>query len=139
MRVRASLSEDKMRAHVELTCPSGAVATIVNDRHCALGYDQRAEIFCEKGRVASDQLPRDPQAFFLERYAGAYKASLDDFLSRVVEGCQAPSVGVQDGLLAALLARCADESVVSGATVDVPSLPEGVCADLGCSNCFSSN
>jgi myo-inositol 2-dehydrogenase/D-chiro-inositol 1-dehydrogenase len=129
LSVRASLTDDKMRAHVELLCPSGAVATIVNDRHCALGYDQRAEIFCELGRVASDELPPDPEAFFLERYAAAYKASIDDFLSRVVEGGKAPLVGVKDGLLAALLARCADESVVSGTAVSVPPLPEGVCAD----------
>lgn len=131
VQVRASLSSDKMLAHVELTCTSGAVASIVNDRHCALGYDQRAEVFCQGGRVASDELPSDPQAFFLERYAEAYKASLDDFLSRVVEEGQPPLVGVKDGLLAALLARCADESVETGATVDVPPLPEGACADPG--------
>jgi predicted dehydrogenase len=124
--IKASLSPDKMRAHVELTCPSGAVATIVNDRCCSLGYDQRAEIFCDKGRCASDSLPADSNAFFLERYAEAYKASLDDFLSRVVQGGAVPRVGVYDGLYAALLARCADEAVKSGGSVNIPPLPDDV-------------
>ena len=38
-----------------------------------------------------------------------------------------PLVGIKDALYAALLARCADESVLEGRTVDVPHLPEGVC------------
>ena len=126
--IKASLSPDKMRAHVELTCPSGVVATIVNDRHCTIGYDQRAEVFCDKGRCASDSLPADSSAFFLERYADAYKASLEDFLSRVVEGGEVPRVGVYDGLYAALLARCADEAVRSGGSVNIPSLPDYVMA-----------
>ena len=38
-----------------------------------------------------------------------------------------PLVGIKDALYAALLARCADESVLESCTVDVPDLPEGVC------------
>ena len=131
--VKASLTQDKMRAHVELGCASGAVATIVNDRCCALGYDQRAEIFCDKGRAASDSLPCDSRAFFLQRYADAYRASLDDFLTRVVEEGQVPLVGVRDGLAAALLAKCADEAAVSGRAVTVPPLPAEIQTD-DCNN-----
>ena len=122
--VKASLTNDK----AELSCASGAVVTTVNDRQCALGYDQRAKIFCEDGRVASDSQPADPKALFLDRYANAYKASLDDFLSRVVETGQPPPVSVRDSLLAALLARCADEAAKSGVTqaVEVPPLSEQI-------------
>ena len=79
-----------LRSHSQIKrvnrCSSGALATIINDRCCALGYDQRAEIFCERGRVANDSLPTNPSDFFLERYKAAYEAALNDFLVRVVEG-----------------------------------------------------
>lgn len=44
-----------------------------------------------------------------------------------VTGKAPPLVGIKDALYAALLARCADESVLESCTVDVPDLPEGVC------------
>ena len=56
--------------------------------------------------------------FFIERYADAYVAEIDEFLAAVSEG-RAPSVGFEDGRRALLLADAALESLKTGKTVRV--------------------
>ena len=110
---------------VTLTAPSGATATILNSRVCAAGYDQRIEVFGPKGAIETTNLrttgvrssgaggtevagPYLP--FFLERYAAAYAAELDHFITSIEAGT-APSPSVRDGRAALVIAEAADASL----------------------------
>jgi myo-inositol 2-dehydrogenase/D-chiro-inositol 1-dehydrogenase len=118
---------------VTLTAPSGATATILNSRECAAGYDQRIEVFGPKGALETTNLrttgvrfsgatgtdlagPYLP--FFLERYAAAYTAELDHFISSIEAGT-APSPSVLDGRAALVIAEAAGQSVAGHTMVPV--------------------
>ena len=118
---------------VTLTAPSGATATILNSRVCSAGYDQRIEVFGPKGALETTNLrttgvrsssssgtevagPYLP--FFLERYAAAYPAELDHFVTSVEAGT-APSPSVLDGRAALVIAEAAGESLATRAQVRV--------------------
>jgi len=123
MAVSATLDEGKERAVAVLRCKGGALCTILNDRSCALGYDQRLEVFGEGGRSAHVELPASKDHFFTERYSAAYAAGMEAFLRDVVLGGKAPEVGVEDGLRAAFLAEAAEKSAAArGAEVPVQTL-----------------
>ncbi len=120
-------------AVVTLTGAGGGVATIINSRHCATGYDQRIEAF---GPLGSLQLT-NPRAthvrhsgataagatgpfldFFLERYADAYRAELDHFVAAVTAGT-APVPGLAEGRTALVLADAATRSATTGERVRI--------------------
>jgi myo-inositol 2-dehydrogenase/D-chiro-inositol 1-dehydrogenase len=118
-------------AVVTMTTASGAVATIVNSRSCATGYDQRVEAFGETGSLetvnqlsstvrysgASMSAAASPYLdFFLERYAAAYRAELDTFLHSVREGAAA-TPSLFDGREALVLADAATRSANTGERV----------------------
>jgi myo-inositol 2-dehydrogenase/D-chiro-inositol 1-dehydrogenase len=113
---------------VLLRAASGAVATIVNSRRCAFGYDQRLEAFGSKGMLQAENQRATSvvasnasvsaagsryQDFFLERYAQAYRVELDEFVARVADGGSfTPSL--RDGCAALALANAALASSKSG-------------------------
>lgn len=118
-----------------LRSPSGAVATITNNRRCAAGYDQRLEVHGDVGSVSVENLRASSLQvnsaafsgaqlpyldFFLERYAAAYRNELTAFIDAVVAGTPV-SPTVADGVAALVLAQAAEESVRSGRTVQVGS------------------
>jgi myo-inositol 2-dehydrogenase/D-chiro-inositol 1-dehydrogenase len=117
---------------VTLRTASGQICQIVNSRRAAYGYDQRIEVHGAKGmlhagnvaattveRAGADGFTRDPALpFFLERYAAAYRAELDAFITAVENGT-APRPDGEDGLRALLLAEAAVDSARTGATVQV--------------------
>jgi myo-inositol 2-dehydrogenase/D-chiro-inositol 1-dehydrogenase len=118
---------------VTLTAPSGATATILNSRVCAAGYDQRIEVFGPKGALettnlrttgvrfsgkAGTDLAGPYLPFFLERYAAAYAAELDHFISSIEAGT-APSPTVLDGRAALVIAEAAGQSLASHAAVQL--------------------
>ena len=120
-------------AMVSLVAKSGALCQINNSRRCAYGYDQRIEVFGEKGMLqAGNQRPttvsfwgaaateaRDPVLnFFIERYTPAYHAEIDHFVDCVEKGTT-PLVGYRDGREALRLADAALESMRTGQTVRV--------------------
>jgi myo-inositol 2-dehydrogenase / D-chiro-inositol 1-dehydrogenase len=122
-------------AVVTMTAASGAVATIVNSRHCATGYDQRVEAFGETGSLETvNQLASTVRYsgasvsgaaapyldFFLERYADAYRAELDVFL-RTLRNGTAPTPTIFDGREALVLADAATQSATTGERVRVPA------------------
>ncbi|MDQ4138196.1 MAG: inositol 2-dehydrogenase [Actinomycetota bacterium] len=124
---------DYSAAVVTMTTASGAVATIVNSRHCATGYDQRIEAFGETGsletvnQLASTVRYSGPSTsgaaapyldFFLERYADAYRAELDAFLRAIADGT-APSPSIFDGREALVLADAATRSANTGQRVQL--------------------
>ena len=118
-------------AVVTLKAASGAVATIINNRHCSSGYDQRLEasgregaLFAENIRATTVRLSNgevtDAQEpyldFFLERYADAYRIELSAFIEAVEAGTTPPT-GIEDAIAALRLAEAATESAHSGQPV----------------------
>lgn len=112
---------------------SGKLAHVNCSRRAVYGYDQRLEIHGSEGMLRSgnrratemDRWSKSATAcreplldFFIERYADAYVAEIDEFLAAVSEG-RAPSVGFEDGRRALLLADAALESLKTGKTVRV--------------------
>lgn len=118
-------------AVVTLRAASGAVATIINNRHCASGYDQRLEAAGSEGALFADNIrattvhlsnaevtdAQEPYLdFFLERYAEAYRLELSAFIESVEEGASV-SPGIQDAVSALRLAEAATESARTGRPV----------------------
>ncbi|MDE2448604.1 MAG: inositol 2-dehydrogenase [Gammaproteobacteria bacterium] len=116
---------------VTLRSESGALVQITNSRRSVYGYDQRVEVFGERGMLLADNLratsveswtDRHTAAqdtllrFFIERYRAAYIAELDAFVSAMESGGPMhPDFG--DGLAALVLAQAAGRSMASGRTV----------------------
>lgn len=118
-------------AVVTLKASSGAVATIINNRHCASGYDQRLEAAGDLGALFAENIrpttvrfssatqtdAQDPYLdFFLERYADAYRLELSAFIDAVESGTKPPT-GIDDAVKALRLAEAATDSARSGKPV----------------------
>lgn len=119
-------------ASVTLTTASGKIAVITNSRRAAYGYDQRIEVFGEKGMLqAGNQLENTvqfsaengtesakPQFFFLERYADAYRIELTRFVESL-QNNTAPPTTADDGLKALALADAALQSYQTGQVIQL--------------------
>ncbi len=120
-------------AMVLMQTASGAQCQICCSRRAVYGYDQRAEVFGSSGMVRSDNrrpsgIIRDTATttdarvpltnFFIDRYPEAYVAELNDFIDAAATG-RVPSVTFEDGRRALILADAANESLRSGAVVQV--------------------
>lgn len=116
-----------------LRAASGAIVTIVNSRHSAVGYDQRLEAFGPLGmlsvanaptslvsRSTADAVEAKPpyQDFFLERYARAYADELHEFV-KLARGEASASPTFEDGRAALVLADAAQRSATERAAVAV--------------------
>ena len=116
-----------------LRSASGAVVTIINSRHSAVGYDQRIEAFGALGMLqvanagtslvslstAGAVEARPPyEDFFLQRYAAAYVAELHEFI-KAVRGEPSTSPTFDDGRAALLLADAAQRSATERVAVSV--------------------
>lgn len=132
-RPETAAAGDFDQAVTTLTGVDGGVATIINSRQSATGYDQRLEAFGPLGSLevgnATPTLVRangaggsgmaDPYLhFFLERYAAAYSAELDRFLTSVHTGVN-PGPTLLDGRKALELANAATESATTGMPVNL--------------------
>ena len=126
-------AKDHAQAIIVMRAASGALATIVNSRSCAYGYDQRLEAYGDLGSleagnwtattVRSASATQTEAAgpilnFFLERYTPAFKAEFDEFV-QAIKADRAPAVGFADGRAALALAEAANESVATGTAVKV--------------------
>ncbi|MEM7643264.1 MAG: inositol 2-dehydrogenase [Pseudomonadota bacterium] len=119
-------------AAVILTTASGRICQISNSRRAAYGYDQRIEVHGASGMLRAENLletsvewateagfTRAPaQHFFLERYAAAYLAEMQAFVTAVTTGT-APLPDLEDGLQAQILADAASRSHETGRPVDL--------------------
>ncbi|WP_271983625.1 Gfo/Idh/MocA family oxidoreductase [Pseudoclavibacter terrae] len=118
-------------AVVTLRAVSGALVTIINSRHSAVGYEQRLEAFGADGILQVGNAPtslvtsstssgvetRPPYVdLFLERFADAYTAELAAFI-QLVRGEPSGSPTYTDGREALLLANAAQLSAETGALV----------------------
>ena len=114
-------------AIVTLTFENGVLATIDNSRSAVYGYDQRVEVFGSGGMVwADNRRPHDtgradgsgmhrasPHAFFLERYAQAYRDELGAFVDCLQQDADPPVTGA-DGRAPMVLAMAAGLSLQQG-------------------------
>lgn len=118
------LFNDVDTALIQLRFANGALGVIDNSRQAVYGYDQRVEVFGEKGMLlAANQLEHsvmhysqkttvqaNPQYFFLERYQQAYLAELHSFYDAWVNNKPSPVSG-EDGLQALRIAKAAKRSL----------------------------
>ena len=122
---------DSDAAVVTLKNADGVVATIINNRHCASGYDQRLEAQGATGTLNADNIrattvrlnndeltdAAEPYLdFFLQRYADAYRIELTSFIDAINGGIK-PLPGIKDAIEALRLAEAATESVATGKVV----------------------
>ena len=117
-------------AAVTLRTASGKICQIANSRRATYGYDQRIEAHGAAGLLRAGNMtattvekadgtgfttePALP--FFLQRYAPAYRAELDAFITAIRAGI-APMPNGEDGLRALELADAATRSAQTGETV----------------------
>lgn len=119
-------------AIVLLTFANGSIGTIENSRKAVYGYDQRLEVFGEKGAlVVENNRPSNvtyfseegihtdkPYHFFLERYTQAYIAEMNEFVTAVMNNSDVVCVG-NDGLQAERIAEAAKKSIQTGQPVRI--------------------
>jgi myo-inositol 2-dehydrogenase/D-chiro-inositol 1-dehydrogenase len=119
-------------AVVVLETATGRLCQITNSRRCSYGYDQRIEVFGSRGLVRADNdtatrvvvaddagFASEPALpFFLERYAAAYRAEIEEFV-RAVRGESAELATGLDGLRALELANAAQQSLESRSAIAV--------------------
>lgn len=117
-------------AKIILKTDSGKMCVISNTRRSGYGYDQRVEVYGQKGRLAAGNMAETTveswteagatadrfENFFLTRYAAAYAAEADHFTD-ILAGRTKPLVGVADGLGALKLAVAAGKSAQSNSVV----------------------
>ena len=110
----------------------GVVCTIQNSRRAVYGFDQRIELFGERGALRVDN-PR-PTALTIDdaagthvdplfnhfpgRYAAAYRAEMDHFISAIRDGTPL-SPGLEDARRSLVLADAAALSLKEGRPVDI--------------------
>ncbi|MFD9625479.1 inositol 2-dehydrogenase [Peribacillus muralis] len=122
-------------AIISLKFANGALGVIENSRRAAYGYDQRLEIFGDKGAAQADNnrantvevstaehvSKEKPLYFFLERYTQAYIDEVTGFATAVLENHQVICSGF-DGLQAERNANAARKSLETGAPVQLNQL-----------------
>ena len=119
-------------AKIIMRAASGRICVISNSRRSGYGYDQRIEAFCSKGLLRAGNVlsstveawsengsSSEPlQNFFLDRYAGAYRAEMAHFAD-ILGGKARPLIGYDDGIAALAIAEAAMESHRSSAVVAI--------------------
>lgn len=110
---------------------NGALGVIDNSREAKYGYDQRAEVFGNKGCAASSNdrastvsisdadgvKSEKPLYFFLERYAESFAEEMRDFAKAIHDGAEVP--GGKSALNSVLIALAAKKSLETGRPVEV--------------------
>jgi len=107
-------------AVVTLRFKSGALGLIDNSRRAVYGYDQRAEVFGEKGTIIVSNPKPDTAVlsdssgdsgsplyhFFTDRYTEAYIAEMAAFIA-AIEGGKIPLVTGRDGKIPVVMGHAA--------------------------------
>jgi len=127
-----SEGKDIDTAMVLLRTKSGRMASIMNSRRAVYGYDQRIEVFGEKGMLRAENLaPTTAERFgaeatcrdnpwpnFQTRYAAAYAAELTSFITSVQRRKPA-EIPPEDSRRVLLLCEAAARSAQTGQPVRV--------------------
>ena len=124
--------DDIDTAVVTLIFKNGCMVQIDNSRYCSYGYDQRIEVFGEKGKIftnnvlensvqisnSSGQHGARPKYFFLERYVESYRNILMNFVENLVNH-KPSSISIEDGLAALSIAKAAKKSLQQNQTITI--------------------
>jgi myo-inositol 2-dehydrogenase/D-chiro-inositol 1-dehydrogenase len=124
--------DDVEEAQALLRFHGGATATLLLSRSSLYGYDVRMELWGTAGGLRAGYL-RTPAVTradrfglraaavpgFLERFEGAYRWEMEDFVTRVLQGQPSP-VPVEDAVRAARVAEACRRSLGSGRPEAVP-------------------
>jgi myo-inositol 2-dehydrogenase/D-chiro-inositol 1-dehydrogenase len=122
-------------AIISLKFANGALGVIDNSRRAAYGYDQRLEIFGDKGAAQADNNRENtvevstaahvskekPLYFFLERYTQAYINEVTEFADAILKNQQVSCSGF-DGLQAERIAEAAKKSLETGVPVQLKQI-----------------
>jgi len=125
---------DPDTAMVVLRMKGGALVHVNSSFRAVYGYDQRIEVFGANGmlisenqrattveRFGKDGVRRDPLLhFFIDRYARSYALELDAFVQALASGVE-PSIGLDDGRRALMIAEAGVRSAKTGAPVALPA------------------
>lgn len=117
--------------------PSGIIATVDQSRHSSYGYDQRLEVFGEKGTISVENVHKVPVTTatndginhsqyvysFPTRYAEAYRNELYHFFDVVVDPSVTLRVTQHDILLAVRIADVCIKSQVSKKAESLDAAP----------------
>ena len=121
----AKEANDIDTAMIIMKSESGVLCHINNSRHASYGYDQRVELFGNKGMLISDNQTstsvtkynnettdsKDPILnFFIERYDVAYKNQLENFINCIINK-KPTTVNFEDGRKALIIANAAYDSL----------------------------
>ena len=122
-------------AIVTLKFASGALGTIDNSRQAVFGYDQRLEVFGEKGQICVgnpkphtavlSQVQGDSAPplmhFFLERYSDSFAIETKAFFDAIQNGTETPVTGI-DGRAPVAIALAAKLSLIEGRPVKLSEI-----------------
>ena len=122
-------------AVVTLRFKSGALGVIDNSRRATYGYDQRVEVFGEKGTILVSNPKPDTAVlsdaagdhasplyhFFLDRYTDSYIAEEEAFITAITEGKKPPVTGF-DGKAAVVIGYAAKRSYEEGRPVKLSEI-----------------
>ncbi len=124
-------SEDVDLAHVSFITQSGTMGLVELSRNAMYGYDIRTEVLGSKGAVrigvsaatgttvlTADGVRSDHLQGYMSRFQEAYRAEVEDFVSKLREGGD-PAVTGEDGLRAVTVAEAAERSLRAGREVEV--------------------
>jgi myo-inositol 2-dehydrogenase/D-chiro-inositol 1-dehydrogenase len=114
-------------------------AVIDNSRKAIYGYDQRLEVFGNKGMIQVDNNQHNrnvisdadgihhslPLDFFMDRYAASYLNEIQFFVDALSKNEPIP-VGGNDGLKATIIAVAAKKSVLEGRPVAISEITAGL-------------
>ncbi len=122
-------------AIVTMKFKNGVIGTIDNSRQAVFGYDQRVEVFGEKGMVSSENFRPNavtvsgtehvwqdlPFNFFMERYVDSYLIEMQEFL-QAVAGSTEPSVTGIDARVPVVMGLAAKKSFNEGRPVSLDEI-----------------
>lgn len=125
-------------AIITLKFENGALGVIDNSREAVYGYDQRIEVFGNKGALVADNETSTnikyyhaqtveldlPLPFFLERYNDSFVLETELFVESILDNKDTP-VEFRDGLMAQRIAQAALESSLQGRPVKVKTGERG--------------
>ena len=124
--------DDIDTAVITLIFKKGCMVQIDNSRYSSYGYDQRIEVFGEKGMVATQNVLEDKimtadefghhksraKYFFIERYSDSYRNELTDFVKNL-QNKKSPSISAEDGLASLAIAIAAKKSLKENKPVNL--------------------
>lgn len=127
--------DDVDTAVITLTFENGAIGVIDNSREAVYGYDQRIEVFGNKGVVSAENEKKtnmklstvegtyleNPKHFFLDRYKDAYVDEINEFAKSILNNSALSCTG-EDGYQAELLAYAARLSWLENRSVTMSEI-----------------